>query len=145
MIYALDTDIYSLLARGHEKVSARYRHVVENTDDEVALPSRVWVEVVRGRLDMIGNASSGSELLRGFEWLARSLDDMMRFRLLLFSQTAAGAFDTFKADRNVKKAKTKHADLAIASIAFAHQATLVTRNTKDYEAIKVLSIENWAD
>ena len=145
MIYAIDTDIYSLLVRGHEKVSARFRHIAENTEDEVVLPYRVWVEVVRGRLANIETASTGSELIRAFSRLMRSLEDMLRFRLIPFSETAARIFDSLKEDRQLKKAKTKFADLAIASTAFAHQATLVTRNTKDYEAIKILKLENWAD
>jgi tRNA(fMet)-specific endonuclease VapC len=36
-------------------------------------------------------------------------------------------------------------DLLIASIALAFQAILVTRNTKDFQRIGGLRVENWAD
>ena len=48
--------------------------------------------------------------------------------------------------RKDKKAKkTDHNDLLIACIALAHDATLVTRNTKDYANVPGLTLENWAD
>jgi tRNA(fMet)-specific endonuclease VapC len=34
-------------------------------------------------------------------------------------------------------------DLKIAAIALAHTATLVTRNTRDFEKIAGLKIEDW--
>lgn len=36
-------------------------------------------------------------------------------------------------------------DLRIACIALAHDATLVTRNTKDFAHVPNLKVENWAD
>jgi tRNA(fMet)-specific endonuclease VapC len=36
-------------------------------------------------------------------------------------------------------------DLKIASIALAHDATLLTRNTRDFAQVPGLRIENWLD
>ena len=36
-------------------------------------------------------------------------------------------------------------DLLTACIALAHDATLVTRNTRDFAVVPGLKIENWAD
>jgi predicted nucleic acid-binding protein len=36
-------------------------------------------------------------------------------------------------------------DMLIACIALAHDALLVTRNTKDYKGIAGLRMENWVD
>jgi len=36
-------------------------------------------------------------------------------------------------------------DLKIAAICIAHDATLLTRNVRDFEAIPGLRVENWVD
>lgn len=41
--------------------------------------------------------------------------------------------------------KSGRKDLLQACIALAHAATLVTRNTKDFQPIPGLKLENWAD
>ncbi len=43
------------------------------------------------------------------------------------------------------RAKGTHADLLIACIVLAHNATLVTRNTKDFANIPGLKQGNWAN
>lgn len=37
------------------------------------------------------------------------------------------------------------ADMLIACIALAHNALLVTRNTKDYKNVAGLRLDNWVD
>ena len=36
-------------------------------------------------------------------------------------------------------------DLKIACIAFAHEATLLTRNAADFKQVPPLRVENWLD
>ena len=52
-------------------------------------------------------------------------------------------FDTVVAEKKFKKIGL--ADRLIACIALAHDATLVTRNTKDFAIVPGLKLENWAD
>ena len=52
-------------------------------------------------------------------------------------------FGRFHAEKKYRK--IGRADLLIACIALAHNATLVTRNTKDFAVVPGLKLENWAD
>jgi tRNA(fMet)-specific endonuclease VapC len=47
--------------------------------------------------------------------------------------------------RNKKLKKIGRGDLLIASIALAHNATLATRNLRDFQQVAGLKTENWAD
>ena len=46
---------------------------------------------------------------------------------------------------NSSMRKAGRADLLIASIALAHQATVVTRNLKDFQRFPNLKLVNWLD
>ncbi|MBM3978972.1 MAG: type II toxin-antitoxin system VapC family toxin [Planctomycetes bacterium] len=50
--------------------------------------------------------------------------------------------DQLRTDKKLRKVGL--ADVLIASIAIAHRATLVTRNTKDYAHVPNLKLDNWA-
>ena len=58
-------------------------------------------------------------------------------------ETAAGQFDHLRAHKQLRK--IGWADLLIACIAIANQATLVSRNLKDFLGVPNLKVENWAD
>ena len=67
------------------------------------------------------------------------------FEVLLISieQNAANQFERLQ---NVSKfRKIGRADLLIASITLANQATLVTRNLRHFRQIPQLLLENWVD
>jgi tRNA(fMet)-specific endonuclease VapC len=51
----------------------------------------------------------------------------------------------FKSLRGQKKLKMKRPDMLIACIALAHDAVLVTRNTKDFSKVVGLKLANWAN
>jgi hypothetical protein len=49
--YAFDTDIFTLLTMGHERVTVRYQAAVAEGGNVFAIPAMVWIEVIRGRCD----------------------------------------------------------------------------------------------
>jgi predicted nucleic acid-binding protein len=51
----------------------------------------------------------------------------------------------FKVLLGQKKLKMKRSDMLIACTALAHDAVLVTRNTKDFNKVVGLKLANWAD
>jgi len=139
--YAFDTDIFTLLTKGHARVTARYEVAVIAGDNLFGIPAMVWVEVVRGRCDGIKASATSEELLSNFVRLEFSERQLARFARMPITDEAAEVFDRHKKS----KLKIKQSDLIIACICLAHDATLVTRNLKDFKLVPGLKFENWAD
>lgn len=64
-----------------------------------------------------------------------------KLQILPFDQEAADTFHRLKGDRF----RPGTMDLKIAAICLAHEATLLTRNLRDFEQIPGLRVENWLD
>lgn len=60
-----------------------------------------------------------------------------------FDLSAARRFGKLKADLRKRGRPTGETDAWIAAIALAHSATLVTHNTRDFEHISGLTLEDW--
>jgi tRNA(fMet)-specific endonuclease VapC len=135
----LDTDTYTLHQRAQERVLERCR-----TAKEVpAITIATQIEVLRGRYDALFKAEDGARALRAQQVLALTLQHMTQFQVVPFDATAATEFDRLLATKGLRR--IGRGDLLIASIALANQATLVTRNRKDFQKVPGLRIENWAD
>ncbi|MGV2390470.1 MAG UNVERIFIED_CONTAM: type II toxin-antitoxin system VapC family toxin [Microcystis novacekii LVE1205-3] len=63
--------------------------------------------------------------------------------VILIDPDAANQFDRLQGISKFRK--IGRADLLIASIVLAHQATLVTRNLRHFRQITHLFSENWVD
>jgi tRNA(fMet)-specific endonuclease VapC len=139
--YAFDTDIFTLLTRGHANVKARYEKAVAEGGNLFGIPAVAWVEIIRGRCDAIKTSANGEELLKNFGRLVFSEQQLSRFARLPITESVSGQFDRWKKG----KLQIRQADLLIACICLAHDATLVTRNLKDFKLVPGLKLENWAD
>lgn len=143
MIFALDTDIFSLLVRGHARVAARYAKVLTTDEHEVTILAVVRIEVLRGRFESLLKAANRAELLTAYSRLETTEAALSAYRLLPISDVAAERFDRLRVSKKSWRGNRK--DLLIGCIALEHDATLVTRNRKDFQNIPNLRIENWAD
>ena len=72
------------------------------------------------------------------------LDEDFRDRVLPFDRAAARAYATVAAARRSAGRPISQFDCQIAAIARAHEATVATRNTSDYEGCGVELIDPWA-
>lgn len=100
------------------------------------------IEVPSGQFAAVAKAADGTALLRMQEQLVASERYLSEFRLLSFGAEAVRHFDRLRADKAARQ--TDRNDLLIACVALAHDATLVTRNTKDYANVPGQAVENWA-
>lgn len=73
-------------------------------------------------------------------WLERGFSD----RILAFDSAAAQAYAEIAADRRQAGRPIGEADCQIAAISRSHDASLVTRNTRDFEGAGVDVIDPWA-
>jgi tRNA(fMet)-specific endonuclease VapC len=75
-----------------------------------------------------------------YQRLAETVTYFSRWSILPFTEAAidrAAQLRTLK--RNIRKM-----DLAIAAIVLEHGGTLVTRNTRDFQRVPGLRIEDWS-
>ena len=140
MMYLLDTDTLTYLHAGNANVIKRLK-ILE--DAEIAITIVTKIEILRGRIDYLLKAFSGEDLLKAQDLFCRSETLLNQLPLISIEQNAANQFERLQ---NVSKfRKIGRADLLIASITLANQATLVTRNLRHFRQIPQLLLENWVD
>ena len=141
MTYHLDTDMFTLAY--HRKTRVVEQIEKHRVSDSVEVSIATRLEVLKGRNASVFTASNSNQLNRAIDLMAKSESLLATFPIALFSEDAGVMFDNLMAEKKYKKIGL--ADRLIACIALAHDATLVTRNTKDFAPIPGLKLENWAD
>ncbi|MEW6683474.1 MAG: type II toxin-antitoxin system VapC family toxin [Nitrospirota bacterium] len=125
----LDTNILVAYLNGSPGVAQR---LVDHLGD-IAVPALVAAELYYG-----ASASARAvENLDKLERLFRSLP------IVTFDLDAARTFGALKAALRQRGRPTGETDAWIAAIALAHDATLVTHNTKDFAQIPGLRLADW--
>ena len=140
MLYLLDTDTLTHLHAGNPNVIDRLKGL---ESAEMAITIITKIEILRGRIDYLLKAFSGEDLLKAQSLFSRSETLLNELPIILIDEDSANQFNRLQ---NVSKfRKIGRADLLIASITLANQATLVTRNRRHFRQIPNLSLENWVD
>jgi tRNA(fMet)-specific endonuclease VapC len=135
----LDTDIFTLLVTGHPEVTRR----AAARSAEIAITVVTRIEVLQGRFDSLMKAADAEELQRAHQRLVASERDLGKLRTVGIDAATAHRFHELRAQKKLRK--IGRADVLIASIALAQNATLVTRNLRHFRQVPSLKIENWAD
>jgi tRNA(fMet)-specific endonuclease VapC len=136
-MHLLDTDTLTHLHASHPRVVANLRTL---DDPEVGTTIVTKIEIPRARYEFVLKASDGNQLLRAQHWLEQSEQLLAGLLIVPFDSAAASQFDKLAQKRKLRK--IGRADLLIASIALAHRATLVTRNTRHFQQVPNLSVIN---
>ena len=136
---AFDTDVLSdLLAKRPDYVA---RAAVIPIADQ-AVPVIAAEEVIRGQLDAVRRAEAGQgkiTLVEAYHWFEVALSNLRLARLLPYTDAADALFRQWRR----QKLRVGTHDLRIAAIAVAHNATLVTRNQRDYALVPGLRLDAW--
>ncbi len=141
MTFLLDTDSFTLAY--FDRHGVRERIATARRADTVGLAVVTVWEVLRGRIDAVLKAEDAERLRAARVNLRRSEAYLAEFPAFDFDDPAPDLFEQFSSDRRIRKAGRN--DLLIACVALAHGATLVSRNTKDFQGIPNLKLKNWAD
>lgn len=136
-LWVLDTDHVSLLQRGNSVVISK---VTTINPSDIAVTIITIVEQMYGRLDMIKRAKSKQELVTSYALLRETFNRLCLANILDFNDAA---FDTYN-ELRAAKINIGTQDLRIASIVLSVNATVVTRNRKDFEKIPGLKIADWS-
>lgn len=80
-----------------------------------------------------------TSIVKGYERMAKLVNDFKIMPILPFDADAATAFEQLQAQR-IQLAKM---DARIAAIALSRELILLTRNSKDFSKVAELPIEDW--
>jgi tRNA(fMet)-specific endonuclease VapC len=139
-MHLLDTDTLSHLHAGNLNVGRQLRLL---EDPIVGTTIVTKVELLRGRIEYILKANTGTDLLRAQRLLDRTEELLTQIQIFPMSAATTERFEELLTIRGL--GKVGHADLLIASIALTHQAVLVTRNLRHFKQIPRLKVVNWVD
>ena len=136
----LDTDHVSLFLKGNTLVCDR---IFQTEPDNLAISVITAEEICQGWLSEINKysqANQSSRLLLAYSEFEKSLDFFQTIQRLSFVTNAYNQFEILR--HQFRRLGTR--DLRIAAIALSLNATVITRNAKDFGQIKNLSIEDWS-
>ena len=135
----LDTDHASLFLKGNTLVCDR---IFQTEPDDLAISVITAEEICQGWLSEINKYSQAnqSSLLLAYSEFEKSLDFFQTIQRLSFDTNAYNQFEILR--HQFRRLGTR--DLRIAAIALSLNATVITRNAKDFGQIQNLSIEDWS-
>lgn len=138
----LDTDHISVLEQADSVARARLIHRLDQAGTTAVVTTIVsYEEQSRGWLAYVARARSLPDQIDAYQRLARHLESYRRLIVLEYNHSAAEIFRRLRSGR----IRTGTLDLRIAAITLANEATLLSRNLKDFEKIPDLNVENWLD
>lgn len=129
MSYLLDTNIVS----AHLRRPAGLTHRFIQHSGRLSIPTLVLAELYAWAY----GRNNPTPLL---EKIRQLLDDV---ELLGFDQDAAERFGIIQTQLLRREITVNPVDLMIASVALVHDLTVVTHNTKDFQNIPDLRLEDW--
>jgi tRNA(fMet)-specific endonuclease VapC len=137
-MHILDTDTFTHIQRRNQNV---LRQLEQN--DLVGITLITKGEILRGRIDYLLKAENSEHLEKAQKLFFESEKLIAEFPIIHFDKKSLEKFDELR--QNSKYRKIGRADMLIASICFANQAVLVTRNVKHFTQFPNLEVENWVD
>jgi tRNA(fMet)-specific endonuclease VapC len=137
----MDTDHVNLLewAAGSagQRLHERIRALPES---DVATTIISFEEQTRGWLAFQASARTLDRQANAYRKLKRHLEVYCEMRVLEFDAEAAATFQRLKQSR----IRVGTMDLKIAAITLNHNATLLTKNLRDFNKVPGLNIEDWS-
>jgi tRNA(fMet)-specific endonuclease VapC len=134
----LDTDHLVEFDRGsHEGASLRQK--LERADDIIATTVISAEEQLRGWLAQIHRERDPHKQIVAYERLQRRLDFFAEWNVLPWDTASADQFRVLRQAR----VRIGTMDLKIASIVLSHDATLLSRNLRDFQQVPGLRVEDW--
>ncbi len=135
MNYLLDTNIcIYIIKKSPEQVLKKLESITNSEGKDEIYLSAVTVSELYYGVEKSSQSEKNLEALKGFLTL---------FQVIDFDHASAEAFGRIRSYLERKGTIIGPYDLQIASIAIAHNLTLVTNNTKEFARVDGLSLENW--
>lgn len=134
--YLLDTDHLTLHSREHPAIAAN----LAKHPEEAFICAISAEEQMLGWFTALRRTRDRKQIEITYERMAKEIKNLARWRIASFSVGAMTLHDGLKRLRlNIGSN-----DLKIAAIALNEDATVVTRNTRDFSRVPGLSIVDWS-
>ena len=131
MKYMLDTNICIFVMRGKNKDILN--RILKASDDGICISSITLAELTYG--------------VEKSRYRERNLDSLIKFLTLIsvkdFNQKAAEEYGRIRTALELKGTVIGPLDMLIASHAISEKLTLISHNTKEFERVEGLMLENW--
>lgn len=138
-MYLWDTNILRAFTQGNPILRS---HIDRVAWSEIALPSVVFAEVLRGRCDAALKATP-HQLVDVHRRLLDTQSFLQKFQIASFDEHSAKAMQQLQQKHRRSK---RYADMMIAAIAIANNHIVVTRNSKDFsDLLPAKQLQNWID
>lgn len=138
-MFLWDSNILRHFGEGHPILQFHLQRV---SWSEIALPSVVVAEVLRGRSDFALKAEPSQASLAHAR-LMQTLKSLEQFNIVVFDDECS---QTLTKLQQTHKAHKRYADLLIAAMALAGNHVMVTRNQKDFvDLLPPDRLANWID
>jgi len=136
-LYVLDTDSLQLYQDGNPKVVSRVRAVAPG---DRAISVVTVEEQLSGWYTQLRQAKDDERLAWAYRRLAVTVRSLARVQIVDFDESAIRRCEQLKK----LKLKVRKMDLRIAATVLERDATLVTRNLRDFRQVPGLRIEDWS-
>ena len=137
----LDTDHLTLLFNNNSTLGTRIKKKIGTLPKgDIAASIVSYEEQTRGWLSFISKAKSVSELVEAYRRLQHHLGSYKEIPVVPFTESAAIEFQRFRK----LGLRIGTLDLRISAIAISNDATVLTRNTRDFQQVPGLKFEDWS-
>ena len=136
----LDTDHVSLILRGDDRLRTRVL-----SESDVCTTVITFQEVFNGWTTRINEAKSGEDFVELYNRLSRSIEYFKQVEILNFDREADLVFRSLLQQNPPLRKVRLQRDMRIAAIAIAQDATVITRNYRDFSQVPGLKIMDWSN
>jgi len=137
----LDTDHFVEISKGTSPDAIRLRNRLEAAEEQVAVTIVTGEEVLRGWFAEIRRHRDTRLQITPYARLQQTLTNLAKWLVLAWEHNAVSEYENLL----VAKIRVGTLDLKIASIAKANDSLLLSRNTRDFELVPGLRLENWLE
>lgn len=142
-LYILDTDHMSLLERFDNQAGYQIRNRMDqllSASDSAATTIITFEEQIRGWMSRLAKAKTISQQVYDYQKLNQLLENYRAITVLDFDEKSGLQYQALLKAR----IRIGTMDLKIAATAIANNATLLSRNLKDFNKVSGLKVEDWA-
>lgn len=142
-LYILDTDHMSLLERLDTQAGYQIHNRMDqllSSSDSAVTTVVTFEEQLRGWMARLAKAKTVSQQVVDYRKLNQLLENYRTIIVIDFDEKSALQFQALLKAR----IRIGTMDLKIAAITIANNATLLSRNLKDFNKVTGLKVEDWA-